>query len=142
MYVQVAEFQIYICKRTLNIWQYYCFIWLDKLSIHEWSLNQVICFIYKKFLWKDHRGDRKEENGEDESTKRSKCWTVHSWVGRLILINITLENSLVDKKPIEAASYCLGGISSLNLMFSLVMLSFISWNISLECSEVIRNRML
>ena len=32
---------------------------------------------------------RKEENGEDESAKRSKCWTVHSWVERIILINIS-----------------------------------------------------
>ena len=30
-------------------------------------------FFYKKFLWKDHRGDREEKNGEDESAKRSKC---------------------------------------------------------------------
>ena len=37
-------------------------------------------------------------------------------------------NSPVDKKPIVAAS--LGRISSLILMFSLVMSSFISWNIS------------
>ena len=44
----------------------------------------------KKFLWKDHRGDREEQNGEDKSAKRSKFWTVHSWVGRIILINITL----------------------------------------------------
>ena len=31
----------------------------------------MICFIYKKFLWKDHRGDRKEENGEDEARKEA-----------------------------------------------------------------------
>ena len=31
-----------------------------------------------------------KKNGEDEATKRSKCWTVHSSVERSILINITL----------------------------------------------------
>ena len=30
------------------------------------------------------------KNGKDERPKRSKCWTVHSWVGRIILITITL----------------------------------------------------
>ena len=31
-----------------------------------------------------------EKNGEDERAKRSKCWTVCSWLGRIILITITL----------------------------------------------------
>ena len=31
-----------------------------------------------------------KKNGENESAKRSKCWTVHGWVDRIILINITL----------------------------------------------------
>ena len=30
------------------------------------------------------------ENGEDERAKGRKCWTVHNWVGRIILITITL----------------------------------------------------
>ena len=38
--------------------------------------------------------------------------------------------------------YSLGGFSSLNLMFSSGISSFISWYISSEFSEVIRNRML
>ena len=34
--------------------------------------------------------DERAKNGEDERAKRSKCWTAHSWVERIILINITL----------------------------------------------------
>ena len=83
-----------------------------------------------------------KKNGEDERAKRCKCWAVHSWVGRITFITITLVYSPVDKKPIVAASYNLGGIISLKSVFSLSMLSFISWNISLKFSEVIRNRML
>ena len=30
-----------------------------------------------------------KKNGEDESEKRSKCWTVHGWIEIIILINIT-----------------------------------------------------
>ena len=51
-------------------------------------------------------------------------------------------NSPGGKKPIVDAIYSLGGISSLSLLFSLGVSSFISWNISSEFSEVIRNRML
>ena len=50
-------------------------------------------------------------------------------------------NSPVEKKPIAAASYSLDGISYLELVFSLGMLSFTSWNISSKFSEVMRNRM-
>ena len=48
-------------------------------------------------------------------------------------------NFPVTKKPIVAASYSLGRISSLKLVFTLGMLSFISWNISSKISDVIRN---
>ena len=48
-------------------------------------------------------------------------------------------NSPVNKKPTVAGSYSLCGISSLKLVFSLGMLPFIGWNISLKISEVIRN---
>ena len=34
------------------------------------------------------------KNGEGERAKRSKCWTAHSWGGRIILITITLVNCI------------------------------------------------
>ena len=49
-------------------------------------------FFYKKFLWKvkNQRVYLRTKNGEDESATRNKCWTVHSLVERIILLNITL----------------------------------------------------
>ena len=32
----------------------------------------------------------KKKKGEDERAKRSKSWTVHCWVGRIIPITVTL----------------------------------------------------
>ena len=37
----------------------------------ELKSGDFFCLFYK-FLWKDHRGDRKEKTGEGESAKRSK----------------------------------------------------------------------
>ena len=48
------------------------------------NLNQVNFFFFVRSF------SVKLKNGEDDRAKRSKCWTVHSWVGRLILVTITL----------------------------------------------------
>ena len=99
-----------------------------------------------EFLWKVKKPERWSETkkyGEDERAKRSKWITVHSWLGRIILITIKfLYNSPVDKKPIVVVTYKSGRVSSRNLVFSLGMTSFMSWNISSEFSGVNRNRML
>ena len=54
-------------------------------------------FFYKKSLLKVKKSENwlekkkwRYDDGEDKSAKRCKCWTLHSWVGRIILIRITL----------------------------------------------------
>ena len=43
-------------------------------------------FVGNKTIWELIR---KEKNEEDESVKRSKCWTFQWWAEKAVLINIT-----------------------------------------------------
>ena len=75
-----------------------------------YSLNQLICFLIRSFCAKkkvrELIREEKMEKTKREDERRSKCWTVHRWAGRVILINITY-NFPVDKKSIVAARYSL-----------------------------------
>ena len=73
-----------------------------------------------------------KKNGKDEMAKNGKCWTIHSRVERIIY------NFTVGKKPIVVASYNLVWSVLSVLVFSLVMSSFISWNIFSKFPEFIR----
>ena len=46
-------------------------------------------FLWEVFVERSQNWQRRK-NREEECVNRSKCWTVHSWVGRIILVNITL----------------------------------------------------
>ena len=117
-----------------------CWIILS-LNFELKSGDLFVClFVFcKKFYWeikKIKEMIREEKMEKTKARKKTRCWTVHSWIEKN---NPHKHNSciipMLIKKTIVAASYSLGGISSLSLVFSLVMSSFISWNISSSYHE-------
>ena len=55
-----------------------------ELKLGDFFWEEV--FVGNKTIWELIR---KEKNEEDESVKRSKCWTFQWWAEKAVLINIT-----------------------------------------------------